>query len=147
MLGDTLCEMPEESTAPDLVELVRDFWSWAARSEWDRILAHFAPDAVWDMSHVGLGSYTGFEAMRRLWNDWVGSYNELEFEVNAHDSGSGIVVAEARQDARPAGSTGQVQAQQVFVYAWVDGVVERVTMYPDIDEARAAAARLAASRS
>jgi hypothetical protein len=32
------------------------------------------------------------------------------------------------------------------VYEWIEGVVVHVTMYRDIDEARAAAERLAAER-
>jgi ketosteroid isomerase-like protein len=138
--------MSEESTTPDLVERVRGFWGSARRSDWDAILRFYASDAVWDMSPLGLGTYEDEAAMRGLWDDWVGAYQELELEVEAIDLGSGVVLAVLDQNARPVGSTGQVHARQVLLYEWVAGVVVRVTVYPDVDEARAAAERLAEER-
>jgi hypothetical protein len=44
------------------------------------------------------------------------------------------------------GSQGRVQAQNVMVQEWVDGKTVRITSYTDIDEARAAAERLAQGR-
>ena len=49
-------------------------------------------------------------------------------------------------NARLAGSTGSVQGRYGAVSIWVDGLCERVTNYADIDEARAAAKRLAEER-
>ena len=138
--------MSEESTTPEPVELVRGFWASALRSDWDAILRFYAPDAVWDMSPLGLGTYEDQAAMRGLWTDWVGAYEELELDVEALDLGNGVVLAVLRQRARPVGSTGQVDSRQALVYLWADGVVARVTVYTDIDEARIAAARLAESR-
>jgi ketosteroid isomerase-like protein len=144
---DTARRMPEEeSTRPDLAELVRGFWASAARRDWDAILRFYASDAVWDMSPLGLGTYTDEPAMRGLWEDWVGAYDELDLDVEALDLGSGVVLAVVRQNARPVGSSGRVQGQQALVYSWVEGRVSGVTVYPDIDEARAAADRLAESR-
>ena len=139
--------MPEESTTPDLVELVRGFWASASRSDWDAILRFYAPDAVWDMSPLGLGTYEDEAAMRGLWDDWVGAYQELELEVEAVDLGNEVVLAVLDQNARPVGSTGQVHARQVLVYEWGAGIVVRVTVYPDVDEARAAAEHLAEERA
>jgi len=138
--------MSEESTTPDLVELVRGVWASAARRDWDAILRFYAPDAVWDMSPMGLGTYEDATAIRGLWTDWVGGYQELELDVEALDVGNGVVLAAVRQNARPVGSTGRVQAQQALVYVWVNGIVAHVTIYPDIDEARAAAELLAEER-
>jgi ketosteroid isomerase-like protein len=138
--------MPEESTTPDPVELVRGFWVAAARREWPEILRFYAPRAVWDMSPMGLGTYEDEAAMRGLWQDWVAAYDELDLDVEAHDVGNGVVLAVIGQDARPVGSTGHVRARQAIVYLWVDGMVARATVYPDIDEARAAAERLADER-
>jgi hypothetical protein len=62
------------------------------------------------------------------------------------DLGSGVGFAVLVQRGRPVGSTGFVQLRQGFV-AWVEnGLVARITTYPDVDEARAAAERLAAER-
>jgi hypothetical protein len=51
-----------------------------------------------------------------------------------------------RQHARPIGSTAPVQAREALVTEWVEGWAVRVTVYLDIDEARAAAERLAEER-
>jgi ketosteroid isomerase-like protein len=138
--------MAEESTTPDLVEFVRGFWASARRSDWDAILRFYAPGAVWDMSPFGLGTYGDEAAMRGLWDDWVGAYQELELELEAIDVGNGVVLAVLDQNARPVGSTGQVHARQVLVYEWGAGMVVRVTVYPDLGEARIAAERLAEER-
>jgi hypothetical protein len=50
-----------------------------------------------------------------------------------------------RQEGRPVGSSGLIRSRAVSVYEWVDGEVARGTTYDDIDEARAAAERLAES--
>jgi hypothetical protein len=50
------------------------------------------------------------------------------------------------EDGRPVGSQGRVQAQNVMVQEWVDGKTVRITSYTEIDEARAAAERLAQGR-
>jgi ketosteroid isomerase-like protein len=139
--------MPEESTTLDRVELVRGFWVSAGRGDWDAILSYYSPDAVWDFSPLGLGTYEDQAGMRRLWQDWVDAYTELELDVEeALDLGNGVVFAVVRQKARPVGSTGHVQSRQALVYLWLGDMVERVTTYTDINQARAAAERLAESR-
>ncbi len=139
--------MCEESTTPDLVELVRGFWASAERGDWDAILSHFAPDAVWDFSPLGLGTFENHAAMRGLWQEWVDAYEKLELAVEqAQDLGSGVALAVARQNARPVGSAGHVQSRQALVYLWRGILVERVTTYLDIDQARVAAERLAKER-
>ena len=138
--------MSEESTTPDLVERVRGFWASAARRDWPKILRFYAPDAVWDMSPMGLGTYEDEAAMRGLWQDWVAAYDELHLDVEALDLGHGVVFAVVGQNARPIGSTGRVHARQALVYCWVEGMVVRVTVYSDIDEGRVAAERLAKER-
>jgi ketosteroid isomerase-like protein len=136
-----------ESKTLDRVELVRGFWASAARGDWDAILSHYAPDAVWDFSPLGLGTYEDPAGMRGLWQEWVDAYAELELDVDeALDLGSGVVLAVVRQKARPVGSTGHVQSRQALVYLWAGDMVERVTTYTDIDQGRAAAERAVESR-
>ena len=62
-----------------------------------------------------------------------------------HDLGNGVVLAVVHQEARPAGIAGHVQQREGWVYLWVGGLIARLTA-SDIDEARAAAERLAESR-
>ena len=51
-----------------------------------------------------------------------------------------------RASGRPVGSTGRVENRVVIVAVWEEGLIVRVTTYSDIDEARAAAERLAEER-
>jgi ketosteroid isomerase-like protein len=137
----------EESTTPDLVELTRRGLEAFASGDFDAALNLLAPDGVWDMSPLGMGTFGGHVAIRRLWEDWFGAYEEYESELEAcEELGNGVVFAVVRQDARPAGSTGRVQQWPAFVAKWVEGVAVRTTAYYDIDEARAAAERLAEER-
>ena len=47
------------------------------------------------------------------------------------------------QKGHPVGSRGEVQWRHAQVGEWAEGVLVRITVYADIDEARAAAERLA----
>src|SRR5438132_868284 len=139
--------MSEESTTPDLVELVRETVEAGGRGDLDALLGFYAPDAVWDMSNVGMGEFEGLAAIRGFLEDWLGSYEEMQWEAEEiRDLGNGITLAVVVQTARPVGSTGEVQVRSAGVSIWTDGLVERVTNYADIDEGRLAAERLAEER-
>jgi hypothetical protein len=62
------------------------------------------------------------------------------------DLGSGVVFAVARQTGRAHDSAGRIQQRQAFVCEWVEGLIVRVAVYDEVDEARAAAERLAGKR-
>jgi len=62
------------------------------------------------------------------------------------DLGNGVTLEVNVQKGRPLGSTGEVHLRYAGVAVWVDARVKRFTAYTDIDEARAAAERLAAER-
>jgi hypothetical protein len=51
------------------------------------------------------------------------------------------------QRARPAGSSGEVEFRDARVLLCADGLIERVNTFLDIEQARAAAERLAEERS
>jgi ketosteroid isomerase-like protein len=138
--------MPEESTTPDLVELGGRFLEAANRHDLDAMLSFFAPDAVWE----GTGLSTTFEgvaAIRGFWQEWFGSYEDWEIEPEQMlDLGDGVGFAVIRQHARPIGSTGRVQTQMASISEWVEGKIVRFIVYYDVDQARAAAERLAQER-
>ena len=139
--------MAEESTTPDLVELTRWMLEAFGSGDFDPVLNVFAPDGVYDMSALGMGTFEGHVAIRSLWEDWYSAYEEYENELEeCQDLGGGVVFAVARQDARPTGGAGRVQHRPVFISEWVEGMVVRVTVCYDTDEGRAAAERLAKSR-
>ena len=139
--------MAEESTTPDLVERVRESVRAGSERDIDRILAFYAPDAVWDMSPWGIGIFEGTEAIRGFFEDWLGAYEEYRLEAEEIvELGNGVVFAVLLQGGRPSGSSGDVQLRYASVGIWVDGLQVRTTNYRDIDEARAVAERLAEER-
>jgi ketosteroid isomerase-like protein len=138
--------MSEEPTTVDPVALTRQHYEAADRRDFDALMSVYGPDPVWDTSAMGLGIYEGPAAIRRFFEDWIGRYEEWQIEPEAIlHLGSGVVFVVVRQNARPAGSTGYVQWRYAAVYVWAAGVLARITNYTDVDEARAAAERLAES--
>jgi ketosteroid isomerase-like protein len=144
--------MAEESTTPDLVELLRHLADAANAQDFDTAFSYYADDAVWDTSRTlgqGIGVFEGAVRIRRFLEDWRRGYAELEFVFEELlDVGNGLVFALVRQAGRPVGATGLVRQREGWIYIWVDGLIASVTVYPeaDIDEGRAAAERLAEER-
>ena len=137
--------MSEESTSPDLVELTRRSIE-AQEESIEAAVSFYAPDAVWDASW-GMGVFEGQEAVRGFFRDWRSPYDEMAREIEAiRDLGNGVTFAVIVQTARVLRSSGTVQLRYGSVMEWSDGLIVRNTTYPDIDEARAAAERLAAER-
>ncbi len=137
--------MPEQSTTSDLVELVRRQFEAGNRRDLDAVTSTFAPDAV--MDGRGLGDhFEGRAAIRGFIEDWFGTYEELEFGLEeVRDLGKGVVFAVVTQNGRPVGSAGHVRQREGWVDVWVGGLIAQFTI-SDIDEARAAAERLAQER-
>jgi ketosteroid isomerase-like protein len=139
--------MPEESTTPDLVELVRRTSEAANRRDLDAVIRFFASDAVFAGRAVG-PTFEGRAAIRSLLEDWFGAYEELEFKLeDARDLGDGVVFAVVVQEGVPAGSAGHghFRQREGWVFLWERGLIARLSTH-DIDEARAAAERLAEER-
>lgn len=136
-----------ESTTRDPVELARQMTEASNRGDIDAWMSFFAPDAVWDMSPMDMGLWEGCAAIRSFREEWGSAYDDLAHEVEAIlDLGNGVVFAVVTQRGRPAGSAGEVNQQAARVSVTADGLIERITSYPDIDEARAVAERLAEER-
>jgi ketosteroid isomerase-like protein len=141
--------MSEESTTPDLVELVHGAFEAASRGDVDALMAFYAPDAVTDGTRTIGGTWRGRAAIRGLAEDWRGAYEEVEWAAEELvDLGNGVVFTVVSQKGRPVGVGGYVQQREGWVSAWVDDLIASVTYYPeaDIDEARADAERLAEER-
>ena len=139
--------MPEESTTPDLVERQKRLTEAGNRRDLDAMMAFYAPDGVYDMSPVGMGVFEGQAAARGFIEDWWASYEEHEFEAEEIlDLGNGVGFRVLIQKGRPVGSSGEVELRYATVSVWEDGKIARITNYTDIDQARAAAERLAEER-
>ena len=105
----------------------------------------FASDAV--VVTERLGRFEGRDAIRGYFEDWFASFDDLTVELrDALDLGNGVVFAPQVVTGRYAGSTTAVQLRNAVVYEFKQGFVVRSSTYVDIDEARAAAERLAEER-
>jgi ketosteroid isomerase-like protein len=139
--------MPEESTTPDQVELVRRSIATFDRRDWDAAVAYSTPDGIWD-SPQGLGVTAGRDAIRSLFQDRRPAFEHFEQElVEFCDLCNDVTFCVVLQRGQPRGSSGMVALRIAMVFSWRDGLAERVTVYADIDEARAAAERLSEERT
>ena len=138
--------MPEESTTPDLAELTRLALAAVNRGDF---VAYGSPDIVLDTGGYGMGTFEGRDAAIGFFKDWTSSFEDLTIEADEIlDLGNGVVLTLYHQEGRPIGASSYVRVRSAMVMLWADAVIVRNTVYPesDIDEARAAAERLAEER-
>jgi len=89
----------------------------------------------------------GRGAVRGWTRDWRDAFDEFELTAEeVRDLGNSVTFGVSISRGRPRGGAGWVQFRYGVVNTWVDGLVRRSTFYLDIDEARAAAERLAQER-
>ena len=136
--------MSEESTTPDPAELTRRAFEAVNRRDLDAVMSFFAPDAFL----AGFEVVEGRAAIRGFLDDWFGSFAELRMEVEELVVlDDGVVLAVVKQEGRPVGVDGQVHQREGWAICWsADGLLVRLSTHTDIDEAHAAAERLAESR-
>ena len=139
--------MPEGSTTPDPAELTRLAFEATNQRDINAVMSFFAPDAVFQKRVAG-DLFEGRAAIRGFLDEWFGSFAEVRFEVEEFVVlDDGVVLAVVNQKARPVGVDGQVHQREGWAICWsADGLIVRLTVHADIDEARAAAERLAESR-
>ncbi len=137
--------MSEESTTTDVAEILRQMSDASTRGDLDAFAGVFAPDAVF---LTGVGRFEGRDAIRGYVDDFWRSYDEQSFAPDeVHDLGNGVALISAVVTGRPRGSNAEVHLRFAVVIAHACGVVSRWTDYVNIDEARAAAERLAEERA
>ena len=138
--------MTEESTTPDLVEAIRASVEAVNRRDWDAVESFYSPDAV-DVGVEALGTFEGATAIRGYYEDLASSYDDAHVETEEIiDLGNGVTFAVVLITGHPVGSSGEVEIRYGSVASWTEAVIERLTSYMDIDQARADAERLAQER-
>ena len=139
--------MPGESTTPDPAELTRVALEAADQRDIDAVMSFFAPDAVFQ-GRVAGDLFEGRTEIRGFLDEWFGTFAEVRFEAEEFVVlDDGVVLAVVNQEGRPVGVDGQVHQREGWAICWsADGLIVRLTVHADIDEARAAAERLAESR-
>jgi ketosteroid isomerase-like protein len=114
----------------------------------DAMVSFYAADAVFETMPEGLVAFEGRVAIRGFSDDWWGAYDEYRAEAEEiRDLGDGVGFVVVFVRGRLRGSTAWVQFRWGSVVTRIDGLIERTTNYFDIDEARAAAERLAEGES
>ena len=137
----------EESTTPNLVRLARQGYEAMSRGDLDAVMSLFAADAVYDGSAGGIGTFEGAEAVRGFVEDWRRSWEDYRYEEEELlDLGHGIMLSVVRESGRLVGGKGRVEQRVAHLTTWTNGKIEWFKHYPDPDEARAAAERLAEER-
>jgi ketosteroid isomerase-like protein len=137
----------QEPATQHLEEKVRRFIEEFVDGDFESAVTIYAPDAVQDMSTTGLGTFAGHHAIREFFEVWRGPYENLELELKEfHDLGNGVSLSVLAQRARLPGSSVFFSVRGGWVGVWRGGLIERNTVYQDLDQARADAERLAEER-
>src|SRR6476660_10051962 len=141
--------LSEESTTPDLVELTRRMFEALNGRDFDALMRFVAHDGVLDSTPTLGIVTTGRAAISSFAEDWLRAYQVLEYVPELLvDLGKGVLFAVVSQKARPEGATADVRQREGWIFVWAGDLIARLTTHPeaDIDEARAAAERLAEER-
>jgi ketosteroid isomerase-like protein len=140
--------MSGDPTSCGHVERARQAFEALTRGDVQSVLDQYSPDAVFDTAGYGMGTFEGREAIRGFLTEWSSSFEDLTLEADEIlGLGGGVVLSIYHQEGRPLGATHYVRVRSATISEWLGEVIVRVTIYSDIDEARAAAERLAGSRS
>ena len=146
-MRDTRVRMSEKPTAVDREAAIRRSVEAFLRRDFEAVLALYSPNVAWDTSPTGGPVFEGREALRGLFEEWTAPYVEIEQELETfRDLGGGVTFGVIAQRARLTDSDGWVSFPYAGVAIWADGHIERLTIYADVDEARAAAEALAGER-
>lgn len=138
--------MPEESTPPDLVELVNRVREAVNGRDFDAIERFYTPDVVLRGEMIGI--FEGRTAVRGFWEDVYSPYEQLHGEAEQIvDLGFGVAFLVTVAKGRLIGSGSDVRLRYASVLVWTEGLIEEMTNYMDVDEARAAGEHVAQERS
>jgi ketosteroid isomerase-like protein len=140
--------MSDQSTPASPSELTRRAYAALNGRDFGTLVQIFGPDSVWDVSRWGLGTHRGQAAIGRFLEDWFDSFASYEVQVpELFDRGGGVVEVLALLVAQPAGSRERLRLLSAAVFRWDGEMLGEVTLYPDLDQGREAAARLAGASS
>jgi hypothetical protein len=126
----------------DLGEALRRSLDALNRGDFDAAVAPYADDAILATT---VGEFAGRDSIRGFLEDWLDAYDQFVVELDAIENLSdSVTLATFHQRGRLTGGNGFVEVRHPIVAIWVDDLIEQlITSYTDIDEAGAAARRLA----
>jgi ketosteroid isomerase-like protein len=98
------------SADEERVEIVRTLLEMFRRGENETPFAFYAKDVVWEVSGLGgglglEGTYHGHEGVRAFWRNWLGAWEEIDWEeTSVTPAGDTVVVLIENQRNRGRGS-------------------------------------------
>jgi hypothetical protein len=84
----------------------------------------YRPDAIWDMSPIGLGVFEGREVIRGAFEDWLAAYQDFDQVIEELRDLGGATFTVLAQRAQPRDSSGAVAIRFAVVGAWRNGLVD-----------------------
>ena len=108
------------------------------RRDWDSAIDAFAADFEYDLTRTDspLRGIYGRNQMRRVMEEFIGSWESVRYEPNEFVDGDGCVVVPFTTRFR--GRDGiEMQSEAVWLVALDDGAITRITLYQRLDEALA----------
>jgi ketosteroid isomerase-like protein len=137
----------DEPTTPDLLEVSQRVLDAVNRRDVEAFGSLLAPDAVLDRSRIGLEVVQGRDAVPQLLSAlWVLFDDPKLEEEELTDFGNEVGLLVYTYRGRPRESAAAIHSHFATVVAGSDGLCDRIITYLDIDDARAAAERLAEER-
>jgi hypothetical protein len=141
--------MSEESTTPGPLQMLLRYREAVRAGDRDTEMSMWAPDAVWDMSNLGLGTFEGWPAILSFKEEWGNRYETYSTEIEEFlDLGNGVAFLTLSEIGYPVGGAPDVRVEESWGYAYVfeERKIVRMVCSRDIDGARAVAERLAEAR-
>jgi uncharacterized protein (TIGR02246 family) len=140
-------ESMSASAPPELVDLLRRWIEAWNRRDVDGVIALLAPGAEWTAVGVGPEHLRGLPAIRAFIEAWLSPYDEFELELEElRELGHGVAFLVLNSTGRLTGSVGTVQMRFAFAGTYDTDRILSITGYTDVEDARAAAVRLATER-
>src|SRR4051794_9774664 len=128
--ADTARAMSQEN-----LRKMRASWDAWLRGDMEGVLAHYAPDAVWDMSHFGdwpEPEYIGHRGIRQFLTEWLDVWDA--YEVGVEDFVSvpdGRVITLAWQRGRGRHSGLPMDMKWAMLATFRNGKIVRIENYDD----------------
>ena len=94
---------------------------------------------VTDVGVPGIAVYRGHRGVRQFWIDWFEAVDDVHTDVLASQAAGDKVISVCRQTGTGIASGAAVMWEFAMVFTLRDGLVVRMDMYAEVDDARRAA--------
>lgn len=111
----------------------------AARDDPDEFFAILDEDIVWDVGEFPGGRTYGRDGVREFFRQWVGTFEDWQFEIREYiDAGNSVFVhMHQRGRGKASGAAAEIDFWQVWLF--LEGKVVRMIQKPDREAALRAA--------